>query len=78
MRDGMVEIRESYFKRADGTVHMRRYVDNDLVWEGPSSLVFIDFSVADAPWNLICKPATSLVKEAPKAMVKWSVPCTTL
>ena len=49
MRDGMVEIRESYFKRADGTVHMRRYVDNDLVWEGPSSLVFIDFSVADAP-----------------------------
>ena len=77
MRD-MVEVRESYFKQADGTYRVRQQIGNHVLWEGPSPVVFISWSAADLPRNLIRKPATALVKEGPKAIVKWRGPCTTL
>jgi hypothetical protein len=78
MRDGMVEVRETYYKRPDGSMWMRRQVGSCVLWEGPSPVVFINWSAAWKPWDLVRKPAVSLVKEAPKAMVLWREPCTTL
>ena len=69
MRDGMVEVRESYFKRGDGKIYMRRQIGKHILYEGPAQCCFISWDVADLPWNR--KPETSLVKDGPKAMVVY-------
>jgi hypothetical protein len=66
-----VTIRESYFKRSDGTIFMRRQIGTHVLWEGVSPVVFVKWSAADVPWDLIHKPVTELVKEGPKAMVVY-------
>lgn len=66
-----VEVRESYFKLEDGTVLMRTQIGKHVSWRYPAPFVFISWSAADLPWNLVRKPATSLVKEGPKAIVKY-------
>jgi hypothetical protein len=67
--EGLVEVRESYFKNGNGTIFMRRQIGNQILFEGPAQVAFISWDVADLPWNR--KPVLELVKEGPKELVVY-------
>ena len=67
--EGLVEVRESYFKNGNGTIFMRRQIGNQIIFEGPAQVAFISWDMGDLPWNR--KPVLELVKEGPKAMVVY-------
>jgi hypothetical protein len=69
--DGMVEVRESYFKRGDGTVYMTRKIGKHILYEGLAQVSFISWSPEGLPWyyDAFRSSVTAIVKEGPKAMV---------
>ena len=90
MRDGMVEIHEEFYRR-NGELRYRISCGNATLYDNIAMHFFYNISNPDprsvvmmfdpkakyAWWDGSCL-VTSLVKEGPKAMVKWSSPCTTL
>jgi hypothetical protein len=90
VRDGMVEIREEFYRR-DGQLRHRISCDSQTLYDSIAINFFYNIAHPDprgvvmmydpkakyAWWDGSCL-VTALVKEGPKAIVKWRGPCTTL
>ena len=90
MREGMVEIREEFYQR-DGRLRYRISCGNATLYDSIAMHFFYNIAHPDPRGVVIGARSkgkvcvgggsclvTALVKEGPKAMVKWSSPCTTL
>jgi len=68
MRDGMVIVRDEFYRRGKET-RQRRFIDGVLMFDIGSPVVFVDLWNLQSIWTTIVKLPTALVKEGPKAMV---------
>jgi len=66
--DGMVEIRDEFYRRGKEE-RQRRFVNGALIFDIGSPVVFIDLWNLQSVWTSFVKLPTSLVKEGPKALV---------
>jgi hypothetical protein len=70
MRDGMVEVRDEFYQLGKET-RQRRFINGVLMFDIGYPVVFVDFWNLRSVWTSLVKLPTALVKEGPKALVKW-------
>lgn len=67
-----VEVQDRYYRRSDGTIRNERWIEGRCVYcSDYTPVVFIDWWAVEAIWTQMIKRPTALVKEGPKAIVKW-------
>lgn len=70
--DGMVEVRDYFYRNQDGTVRRERWIGGRCIEKNANyPVVFVDWSHIEAAWITLVKVPRSLVKEGPKAIVKY-------
>ncbi len=72
MMSAYVEVQDRYYRKPDGTIRHERWIEGRCVdCSDDFPVVFIDWWTVEAIWTQMIKVPTALVKEGPKAMVKW-------
>ena len=68
----MVEVQDRYYRKPDGTIRHERWIGGWCV-DGSEDfpVVFMDWSTLECVWTQMIKLPTSIIKEGPKAIVKW-------
>lgn len=64
----LVEVRDEYYRRSDGTIRHRRLVNGKYVWDD-ANVLFIDYSW---PWDRI--GASPLVKQGDMSIIPYKKP----
>lgn len=66
-----VEVQDRFYRLSDGRIWRERYINGVRVEQGPSPVVFVDWSYLESVWTTMVKRSTALVKEGPKAIVLY-------
>ena len=71
MAEKMIEIRDYFYRDRNGNQRVQRWIGNQCVYDETSSVVFIDWWNLKSVWTTMVKRPVALVKEGPKAIVRF-------
>jgi hypothetical protein len=66
-----VLVCDYYYRDRFGDQRVQRWIGNQCVYDETSDVVIVDWWNLKSVWMTLVKPPTALVKEGPKAIVKW-------
>ena len=72
MKSAYIEGQDRYYRKPDGTIRHERWIGGRCTdYSDDFPVVFIDWWNLKSAWTTLIKRPMALVKEGPKAIVKW-------